>query len=63
MVVVLELAFHTKDPNRMVDTIKIFLFPDLSQASGSEGALLAQSWDAVIGGNTIMTFSDTGYLI
>ena len=29
-VMVMALAFHTKDPDRVVDALNIFLFPDLS---------------------------------
>ena len=33
-VMVLELAFHTKDPDRVGDTVNIFLFPYLSLSVG-----------------------------
>ena len=34
-VMVMALAFHTKDPDRVGDTLNIFLFPDLSPSAGS----------------------------
>ena len=58
-VIVLALAFFTKDLNDVGDAIKIFLFPDLSPYAGSEAALLNHCWDAVLRDNTLTSFSDT----
>ena len=39
-VMVMALAFHTKDPDGVGDQLNIFLFPDLSPSAGLESALL-----------------------
>ena len=49
VVMVMALAFHTKDVDRVKDTLKIFLFPDLSPSAGSEAALLTREWDTILG--------------
>ena len=56
---VMALAFHTKDPDRVGDTLNIFLFPDLSPSAGSEAALLTRKWDVILGGGTLTSFADT----
>ena len=58
-VMVVALAFHTKDPDRVGDTLNIFLFPDLSPSAGSEAALLTRKWDVILGGGTLTSFVDT----
>ena len=35
LVMLMALAFHTKDPDGVRGAIKIFLFPDLSPLAGS----------------------------
>ena len=49
-VMVMDLAFHTKDPDGVGDALNIFLFPDLSPSAGSEEALLTRKWDAILVG-------------
>ena len=58
-VMVMELAFHTNDPDRVEDALNIFLFPYLSPLEGSEAALLTRNWDAILGGGTLTSFADT----
>ena len=41
---VMALAFHTKDPDRVGDILNIFLFPKLSPSAGSEAALITRMW-------------------
>ena len=41
-VMVMALAFHTKDPDRVGYALNIFLLPDLSTLTGSEAALLTR---------------------
>ena len=48
-VMMMVIAFHTKDPDRVEDTLNIFLFPDLSPSAGSEAALLTREWDTILG--------------
>ena len=43
----------------MGDAVNIFLFPDLTPASGSKAALLAHRWDVIIGGGELTPFSET----
>ena len=62
-VMVMEIAFHTKDPDRLGDTLNIFLFPDLSPSSGSEAALLTHKWDAILGVGTLNSFTDMSLLM
>ena len=47
-VIVLDFAFHTEDPDAVGNAISIFLFLELSPLAGSEAALLARRWDAVL---------------
>ena len=47
---VMDLAFHTEDPNVVGDAINIFLFTDLSLSSMSESALLTRKRDAIMVG-------------
>ena len=60
---VMTLAFHTKDPDRVGDTINIFLFTDLSPSAGSEVALLTRKWDVILEGGTLTSFADTSLLM
>ena len=62
-VMVTGLAFHTKDPDRVEDTLNIFLCPDLSPLAGSEAALLTRKWGAILGGGTLTSFTDTSLLM
>ena len=52
MVMVMALTFHTEDPYGVGDALNLFLFPNLSPLVGLETALLAQKWDAILGGGT-----------
>ena len=47
----------------MVDAINVILFPDLSPLAGSEAALLAMRWDAIIGGGALTSFAYTSLLL
>ena len=49
VVMVLALAFYTKDPGKVGGDIEILLFPDLSPSEGSEVALLTHHWEATLG--------------
>ena len=60
---VTALAFHTKDPDGVEDTLNIFLFPELSPSAGSKAALLTQKWDAIMGDGTLISFADTSLLM
>ena len=62
-VMVLYLAFYTKDPNGVEDAINVFLLPELSPHAGSEAALLTQRWYAVFGVNTFTSISGTSPLM
>ena len=41
---ILNLAFSTEYPDRVVDTVKIFLLPDPSLSDGSEVGLVYKGW-------------------
>ena len=60
---VLVLDFHTKDPDRVGDTLNIFLFTDLSPLAGLEAALLTWKWDTILGGGTLTSFAETSLLM
>ena len=62
-VMVMALAFHAEDPDRVGDALNIFLFPNLSPLVGSEAALLTQKWGATLGGGTLTSFAYTSLLI
>ena len=49
VVMVMALAFHTKDVEGVEDTLNIFLFTNLSPLVGSEAALLTRKWGAILG--------------
>ena len=48
-VMVMDLDFHTEDPDGVRDTLNIFLFPYLYHSAGSEAALLTRKWDTILG--------------
>ena len=62
-VLVLVLAFYSKDPDGMGHAINTFLFPELSPLEGSETALLAHIWDAILGGKALILFVETILLL
>ena len=49
VVMVMALAFHTKDVDRVENTLNIFLFTNLSPLAGSEAALLTRKCRAILG--------------
>ena len=53
----MALAFHTKYPDGVEDTLKIFLFPNLYPSTGSEAALFTRKWDVILGGRTLNSFA------
>ena len=53
----MALAFHTKDPDGVEGTLKIFLFTDLYPSTGSEAALFTRKWDVILGGGTLNSIS------
>ena len=62
-VLLLGLAFHTEDPDRVSDAMNIFMLPDLSLAAGKEAALLAWQWDTAVESNTLTPYSNTAALM
>ena len=48
-VIVMALAFQTKDPDVVEYKLNIFFFPDLYPSAGSEAALLTRKWYAILG--------------
>ena len=62
-VMVMALAFHTKDPYGVGTAFNIFLFPDLSPLAGSEAPLLTRKWGAISGGGTLTSFADTSLMM
>ena len=60
---VMALAVYTKDPDRVGDTLNIFLFPDLSPSAVSEAALLTRKWDVILEGGTLTSLADTSLLM
>ena len=62
-VLVLGLAYYSKNPDGVGDAINIFMFPDLLPLAGSEAALLLRRWDAILGGSALNFFTDTNILM
>ena len=60
---VLELDFHSEDPNGVRDAVKVFLFPELSPTAGSEAALLTRRQETVFGGGKPTSFDNTSLLL
>ena len=60
---VMALAFHTKNPEGVKDTLNIFVFPNLSPLAELEAALLTRKCDAILGGGTLTSFADTSLLM
>ena len=48
-VMVLDLDFYTKNPDGVGGAVNILLFSDLTAAVGSEAALVARCWGAILG--------------
>ena len=59
VVLVLGLAFYSEDPNGVGESINVFLFPYMSPLAGSEAALLVLSFDAILGGGALISFSES----
>ena len=62
-VFILGLSFYSEDLGGVVDAINVFLFTERSPSAGLEDALLAQLYDAILGGNTLTSFADTSLLL
>ena len=58
-VMVMALAFNTKDPDGVGETVNIFLFNNFFPSAGLEAALLMRKWDAILEGGTLNSFADT----
>ena len=63
VVMVMELTFHTEDPDGVEDDLNIFLLPNLFTSSGLEAALLTRKCDAILGGGTLTSFANTSLLM
>ena len=59
----LDLAFHSKYPIGVGDTVNVFLCLDFYPVAGSEAELLMRRWDAVLGRGTLTSFSNTSLLL
>ena len=62
-VLLLELHFHTEDPDCVNDTVKIFMFPDLSLSEGSEASMVTRRWDTALDANTLTSYADAAALM
>ena len=60
---VMALAFHTKDPYRVEDTLNIFLFTDLSSLAGVGAGPPHAEVGRNLGGGTLTSFADTILLV
>ena len=52
-----------KTPNGVGDALNIFLLSNHSPLEGLEAALLTRKWDAILGGGTLTSFTDTSLLM
>ena len=55
---VLALDFHKNDPVRSGDAVNILFSPNLFPETGLGAALLTRYWDSVLGGGTLLEFSE-----
>ena len=62
-VLLLVLVLHREDPNRVSDSVKIFMFPYLSLAAGREIALVARRWDTALESNMLASYANTAALM
>ena len=62
-VLIINLKFHTEYPDGFGDTVKMFLFPNLSLSEISEASLVARLWDTALDSSIITTYSNTSALI
>ena len=62
-VFVLGLASYFEDPDSVVDTINVFLLPDLYPSASSEAALFARRWGATLGSGALTSFANTSLLL
>ena len=60
---VMTLAFHTKDPDRVKGTLNIFLFTNLYSSAGLDSVILKRKWDAILGCRTFIYFVDMSLLM
>ena len=62
-VMVIDLAFYTKELDRVGDAVNVFLFPDQSPSASLESAMLTQHWDKILGEGALKYFTDTSILM
>ena len=62
-VIVMALAFQTKDPDVVEYKLNIFFFPDLYPSAGSEAALLTRKWGAILGVGTFTSLAETSLMM
>ena len=60
---ILNLEFYTEETDGLGDTVKIFLFPDLSLSASSGSVLVARWWYTVLDRSTTTMYADTYTLL
>ena len=60
---ILNLTFHTEDPDGVGETVNIFLLPDISLSVSSEAVLVARKWDTALNIITLTTYANTASLL
>ena len=61
--IILGLASLTEDTNIVINSINIFMFPDLSLVAESEAAMITSSWDKTLESNTLMSYVNKEVII
>ena len=61
--IILGLASLTEDTNIVINSINIFMFPDLSIVAESEAAMITSSWDTTLESNTLMSYANKAVII
>ena len=58
-ILILNLTFHTEDPDGVGDTVKVLLFTDLSLSINPKVALMASQWGMALERSTLNRYDDT----
>ena len=60
---ILNLAFHTEEPDGVGDKVKILLLPNLSLSASYEAALVARQWDMALYSSPLTMYTKTASIL
>ena len=61
--ILLSLALYIEDPDRVRDTVNIFLFTDLSLSAISEATLVSRRWGTAPDSSPLVNFKEIASLL